>query len=403
MAARIAFVACSKMKADAAMPAAALYVSPLFRKSLLAAINEADRVYILSAKHGVLDLNTPVDPYDVTLKDMPAQARQKWGQLVGEQLNSLLRPGDTAVMYCGEEYLRPIRQSLEHLKARVEEPLGALSLGQRLQNLRITNQEDELEASLTRIKRQLRRLWSAQHGGRVINETDGRQNWPKRGVYLILENKSNKARGSGIPRIVRVGTHAVSAGSRTTLWDRLSTHRGTVAGGGSHRSSIFRLHVGRALTQQSPLETWPQTWSVGQTANADIRTLEAQLEGEVSREIGRMRILWLDIPDEPGPASERAYIERNLIAILSRAGLLSPISYRSWLGMHSPDWRIAASGLWNLNHVFARPDADFLNRFESCVDRTVGSTRPNAVDSDPSWQLKNQLNLFSERAQDDEI
>ena len=73
---------------------------------------------------------------------------------------------------------------------------------------------------------------------------------PRRGVYFFFEPGELREDGR-TPRVVRVGTHAVSAGSRTTLWTRLRDHRGHVigrhVGGGNHRASIFRRHVGSAL------------------------------------------------------------------------------------------------------------------------------------------------------------
>jgi hypothetical protein len=53
--------------------------------------------------------------------------------------------------------------------------------------------------------------------------------------------------------IVRVGTHALETGSQTTLWKRLSQHRGQArSGSGNHRGSIFRLIVGTALIHNAP-------------------------------------------------------------------------------------------------------------------------------------------------------
>ena len=58
--------------------------------------------------------------------------------------------------------------------------------------------------------------------------------------------------GSG-PRIIRVGTHALKTGSRTTLWTRLSQHKGQPgSGGGNHRGLIFRLIGGRAVGWLEP-------------------------------------------------------------------------------------------------------------------------------------------------------
>jgi hypothetical protein len=177
-----------------------------------------------------------------------------------------------------------------------------------------------------------------------------------------------------MPRIVRVGTHAVSRGSKTTLWDRLSTHRGTVAGSGSHRSSIFRLHVGRAWTRFAKEGSWPATWSKGQSAPAEVRAGEQELEMQVSKLVRSMSVLWLAVADEPGPSSERSYIEKNAIGLLSRIGLLRASATDDWLGHFSSDWRIAASGLWNLDYVFRRPDIHFIERLEDAVNHTIGTT-----------------------------
>lgn len=390
--ARIAFIACSKTKAKDAMPAAALYTSPLFKKSLLAALDLADKVYILSAEHGVLDLGDHVAPYDTTLKTMRREARFAWGARTGEQLTKVLRPHDTAVMLCGQEYLAPIMPKLEEIGVVVEVPLGILSLGMRLQKLSQMNNEASLRSDIGRLNHYTKQLWRAQKGGRSIIETSGRMDWPARGVYIVLDGEKNPVSRSDIPRIARIGTHAISAGSQTSMWNRLSTHRGTIAGSGSHRSSIFRLHVGRAWTRAAPSELWPSSWSVGQSAPHEIRMGEAELEAQVSRVIGAMRVLWLDIDDEPGPTSERAYIERNLIGLLSRAGLLWGGDWQGWLGRNAADWRIATSGLWNLNHVFSKPDEHFLERFAVAVAHTIGIPRVRLEAKRGAFQL----NLFRE-------
>lgn len=390
--ARIGFIACSKTKSALRLPAAALYTSPLFRKSLLAAIDRSDRVYILSAKHGLLGCDDVIESYDVTLKTMKRVERMAWGDRTGVQLDEVLRPRDTAVLLCGEEYFAPLKSHLERLQAEVESPLGSLSLGSRLSLLHELNGEAELHATATRFLRIMGQLWAAQSGGRRIEETNGRQSWPSRGVYFILSPDHGLARGR-MPRIVRVGTHAVSQGSKTTLWDRLSTHRGTSAGGGSHRSSIFRLHMGRAWARFDETTAWPDSWAQGQSAPVDVREGEAQLEQQVSRLIGAMQVLWLDVDDDPGPGSERAYIERNAIGLLSRLGLLRARVEEDWLGHFSSDWRIATSGLWNLNHLFRRPDTDFIERLTVAVERTIGRrVRGVRIDAE-GYKQQDQLNF----------
>lgn len=375
------------------MPAAALYRSALFRKSLLAALDAADSVYILSAKHGVISCDEVIEPYDVTLKTMPKAERKAWGVRIEPQLDAVLKPRDKAILYCGEEYLAPLREYFERRKIEVEVPLFSLSLGARLQELTRRNEEDSLRHDGSHLAQLLRRLWLAQRGGRRLEEANGRLPWPNRGVYFILE-ADHGISGGRMPRVVRVGTHAVSRGSRTSMWDRLSTHRGTMSGSGSHRSSIFRLHVGRAWARHDPADDWPTSWAQGMTAPREIRESEQRLERQVSRIIGALRVIWLDVPDEPGPLSERAYFERNSIGMLSRLGLLRASGSPDWLGRYSADWRIATSGLWNLNHVFAKPDPAFLDHMAQAVSRTTGRAVASAPTSRQD-ESDNQMEFFT--------
>jgi hypothetical protein len=173
--------------------------------------------------------------------------------------------------------------------------------------------------------------------------------------------------GTG-PRIVRVGTHALTPGSRTTLWQRLSNHRGSSrSGGGNHRGSIFRLIVGTALINRDGhgCPTWDDRRS---SAPAEIRAGELALEREVSKTIGAMRFLWLGIDDEPGDQSERGYIERNAIALLSNYGKepLDPAS-PTWLGHSCNRRRVRGSHLWNNNHVDEDCNPSFLDRLDALV------------------------------------
>ena len=150
-------------------------------------------------------------------------------------------------------------------------------------------------------------------GPRRLLSCDGRFSWPQRGVYFFMEDGEARSDSGQGPRIVRVGTHALKAQSSTTLWKRLSQHKGREKSGrGNHRGSIFRLIVGTALNADAA-ETC-LTWG-DKTAGRDVRAGETALEEHVTRIIGRMPFLWLVIDNEPGPTSMRGYIERNAIAL----------------------------------------------------------------------------------------
>ena len=209
------------------------------------------------------------------------------------------------------------------------------------------------------------------NGARTLARCSGAMNWPQRGIYFFREVGEERSDTADGPRIVRVGTHATKAGASSTLWGRLRQHRGTVRRpGGSHRTSIFRGHVGASLIERDGLIC--RSWGRGSSAPRSVKDAEAPLEREVSAVIGAMPFLWLKVTDEPSPNSLRAYIERNAIALLSnyRKPRLDPPS-RKWLGGWCDRERVKESGLWNSNHVNDQYQPEFLEKLESAVDAMV--------------------------------
>ena len=229
----------------------------------------------------------------------------------------------------------------------------------------------------------LDRLEAGVGGARTLAECNGKMRWPQRGVYFFFEGGESRY-GSGVgDRVVRIGTHAISSGSQTSLWNRLSQHRGPIrSGAGNHRGSIFRLLVGDALGHRGdcPLPpSWGVESSIGSAARkhgvsfSTVKQQESRLETLVSDYINSMPLLWLAIDDEPGPDSQRAYIERCAIALLSQEdeGLLDPPS-PAWLGHHSSRESVRNSSLWNNRHVGEPYSPSFLDLMEE----RIGETRP---------------------------
>lgn len=208
-----------------------------------------------------------------------------------------------------------------------------------------------------------------QYGGlRMLDDCSGRMVWPDRGVYFFFEPSEIRRESGAGPRVVRVGTHALNAGSRSTLWTRISQHKGPAgSGGGNHRGSIFRLLVGTALNVD-PRDS-VQTWGQGNSAPSDVRLREIALEQQVSQIIRRMSIVCLAVDDEPGRQSLRGFVERNAIALLSNAER-EPLDSPSdqWLGRRCDRDDVRVSGLWNQQHVRDECDPAFLDRFEQLVN-----------------------------------
>lgn len=203
---------------------------------------------------------------------------------------------------------------------------------------------------------------------------------PRRGVYFFFDEGQPRSDSGEGPRIVRVGTHALKAGSASSLRQRLSHHRGRKSGGGNHRGSIFRLLVGQALIA-SGKAAGCLSWGVkGDPTKAglalgigrgEMLALEAPIEAAVSHYLSTLTFARLSIEDEPGPESLRGFIERNSIALLSNFDrpLIDPAT-PNWLGLSSDRPLVASSGLWNQHHVTERHDPAFLTKLAELIDRS---------------------------------
>ncbi len=368
-------MACASQKLATPASAERIYTSPLFTAARAYAKSRFEQWYILSAKYGLLHPRTVIEPYNVTLKNLTPDARATWAKRVSSALVPSLRTDDSVAFLAGELYRRellgPVR---DHVHAVVV-PLERFSIGKQLQWLtRLAKSKTRL-SHLDDFYALLERLADGLGGPRVLQDCNGAMSWPRMGVYFFFEPGEYRASRIVQSRVVRVGTHAVSASAKSTLWHRLLTHKGTESGGGNHRGSIFRLHVGAAIARKLKGKLNMPTWGVGQAASLETRAAESEMEALVSAQIGRMPLLWLAIEDPPGPASDRAYIERNAIALLSGRGWTIDIPSASWLGRFSPQEVIARSGLWNLNYVGSDYDPRFLDVLARYVDATLGRGR----------------------------
>lgn len=368
----IALVACAKTKADKPSPAADLYKSALFEKTKIYAQNHADRWFILSAKHGLLDPTTVIEPYDKTLKTSSRRERAEWSSKVLDQLMRHLTRGDRVILLAGKDYREFLDESLKSRGFNVQIPLEGVSLGRQLQTLDRLNAGTDGNEYVEQFYNLLKILSIGLKGARLLRDCQASSGWPNRGVYFLFEPHETRRSNQTENRVIRVGTHAVSKNSKSTLWGRLATHRGTYAGGGSHRSSVFRLHVGTAMISRSQGKLLIPTWGHGQNAPKEIRDRESALEAQVTKFMEEIRVLWLNVPDEPGPNSDRSFVERNCIALLSNQTLNMDSPSDSWLGLFSLKKQIRESGLWNVNYVGEKFDNRLFRVLEQYIEVTVG-------------------------------
>jgi hypothetical protein len=90
----------------------------------------ADKIFILSALHGLLNLSDEIEPYNLTLNDMAVAKRKAWAE---EVLKSLRENADIEkdefVFLAGERY----RQFLIPFLKNYSIPMQGLKIGMQLQ------------------------------------------------------------------------------------------------------------------------------------------------------------------------------------------------------------------------------------------------------------------------------
>ena len=357
-------VSCGKHKNNVTCRAKDLYNSSRFQKVRELAESCGARWYIISAKYGLLDPNSVIEPYDVCMEDCSAEYLKEWLRNIAGQLSTFGEETTFAVI-ADADYSGRIVPLLNSEGFSVIAPFireDNDSVAEYMQRAVHVDDVVNLYDCVIRL--------AEQSGGvRVLRECNGRMYWPRRGVYFFVDFHEQSMVSHGFPRIVRVGTHAVSNGAKSTLWQRLKTHKGTENGYGNHRGSIFRLHVGNAIMNKEGITC--DTWGIGQNVGPEIREKEKFIERLVSEYIGQLGVVVLDINDIPCSTSDRAYIERNSIALLSSLNASCNFSTLNWLGNWSVRDEIVHSCLWNIDHISAPYEQDFMRVLKNYTDKTI--------------------------------
>jgi hypothetical protein len=246
-------------------------------------------------------------------------------------------------------------------------PMGGLSLGNRLGFLNQSIRIHKRRAAIARSYEMFAHLAKSM-GLRRLRDILAEE-LPKQGVYFFFDDDELTSFSTAVPRLVRIGTHGVSAGSVATLRNRLRTHLGTRSGAGNHRASVFRLHVGRAIIERDQLQPRYPNWGRGQSASKDITELEGPLESKVSEYIGNLRVLFIPVLDTAGTGSMRATIERQFISMFTENLCAIEESSPMWLGRYSDKPSIRDSGLWNVRDVGAEYDLKFIPFLDGLLRR----------------------------------
>ena len=106
------FISCVKTKRSSRCMAKDMYISPLFKKAYQYALKfvPEDKIYILSAKYGLIHSSQMIDPYEKTLNAERDTERKVWAYNVVQQMKAKGIPLDASIMLLGGGKLHEVPQ-----------------------------------------------------------------------------------------------------------------------------------------------------------------------------------------------------------------------------------------------------------------------------------------------------
>ena len=328
--------------------------SRLFSLSYQYARRNADKVYILSAKYGLVEESDVIAPYDLTLADLPEHRQRDWANYVLTQMGERFDlERDTFLILAGRRYYQHLLPRLPHAIL----PLGNLPIGERIaflqQQLADSAPCDNAASRCLRLHQHLTAL--PRYTWEEIDEVPFRN-----GIYLVFEEGETYR---GMPRIVRVGTHTSTDRLRQRLKDHFVRE--------NHNGSIFRKNIGKALLNQTG-DPYLPTWSLD-TSRFPYKGMEdPHREREVEQAVSRyLRTHMTFSAFEVETQEQRLRLEEGIIASLHQTEDFQASS--AWLGRFSPEKEIRESGMWLKQGLDGIPLDD--EELEALECKVPGTTR----------------------------
>jgi hypothetical protein len=356
---KIALISCSKLKRNYTCAAAEMYApSELFSLSYQYSKRIADKIYILSAKYGLIPEDRKIAPYDLTLADMPTIQQLSWANGVLQQLSEECdMNGDEFIILAGRHYYQHLLPKLAHWSL----PLGSLRIGPRIQFLKQQLENPpQAPVAVHRSKEsmcgQLHQIFNAlpQYAWQDIARIPFHN-----GIYIVFEK--GEAYGN-LRRIVRVGTHTSANRLRNRLRDHFDRE--------NHNGSIFRKNIGKAILNRRA-DPYLAVWTLNTDRPENATHVDPEREAAIEREVSaylrdNLSFAVFQIND----AQQRLRLEEAIIATLNRAVDFQPSD--TWLGQFSPEWEIRNSGMWLKKGLDALPlTAEELRTIEAAVGTTL--------------------------------
>lgn len=135
----ISIISCGAAKLERPAPARELYTGGLFRATLrYVEAQKTSAICILSAKYGLVDEWTQLEPYDQTLSDLSAEEIRDWRELLWAQFG-MMAQGHDILAPLPMAYENEIAGAIIHaglLGLGLSNPVRGMTIGRRLQWLK---------------------------------------------------------------------------------------------------------------------------------------------------------------------------------------------------------------------------------------------------------------------------
>jgi cytoplasmic iron level regulating protein YaaA (DUF328/UPF0246 family) len=128
--AKIVLISCVSKKIDCPAPAKNLYASTLFKFCYAYALSlNVDKIFVLSAKYGVVPEDVIIKPYNLTLNAMNSKEIKEWSKRVLQDLKKYTDvQNDEYIFLAGEKYRKCLLPEIKHYKV----PMQGLKIGEQL-------------------------------------------------------------------------------------------------------------------------------------------------------------------------------------------------------------------------------------------------------------------------------
>jgi len=131
---KIVLISCASKKLSHKAKAKDLYISPLFKLNMKYAESlSPDKIFILSAKYNLLNLEEEIEPYNITLNNLSDKEIKLWANKVLEQLKKAVDlKNDEIIFLAGEKYRKYLVPNINNYQI----PLKGLGIGRQLKFLK---------------------------------------------------------------------------------------------------------------------------------------------------------------------------------------------------------------------------------------------------------------------------